>query len=264
MPPAAAASPAAASPEALDAASASKAAGGLDTIEFGRRGRPGKKATGSEFERRKICIELNKISESNYDSTKRFMQDFLDPSDTKFLTIFVKATFETAASSVVLCKICTRLLCELAEEHPHVRSELHRMFAEFMLIFDDTIGTPEVNAVNYPAFLEAQIRKRARRGYSRFIAELVLLKELPAAAYLELLEIVTRSLVRASTSEDNQNECVEYADCLKLLFQTAVRPSGEWLSAIAALAKTTAATMPPGMTSQARFALLDIVDRLKL
>jgi hypothetical protein len=207
---------------------------------------------------------LNKISEFNYDSTKRFMQDFLDPRDTKFLTIFVKAAFDTAASSAVLCKICTRLLCELAGEHPHVRSELHRMFAEFMLIFDDTIGTPEVSAVNYAMFLEAQIRKRARRGYSRFVAELVLIGELPVAAYLELLEIVARSLLAASTSADNQNECVEYADCLKLLFQTPVRPSGEWLSAIASLAKTTAATMPPGMTSQARFALLDIVDQLKL
>ena len=75
---------------------------------------------------------------------------------------------------------------------------------------------------------------------------------------------MTRSLEKASTSETNRNECTEYADCLKLLFQTKIRPSGEWLGQLVVFAKTPVAELPPGLSSQAKFALLDIAEALKL
>ena len=217
-----------------------------------------------ELDHGKIRGKLNKINDSNFEKTKDFMKDFLDPSNTIFLTDFVKAVFDTAVMSAVLCKICTRLLHELAGEYPHVRMEMHRLFDDFMLIFNDTIGAPDVSSVDYPKFLEAQSRKRGRRGYSRFIAELVLLKELPVESYITLLKIVTDSLQRASALETNQNECTEYADCLKLLFETPVRPSGEWLSVLVTFAKTPTGELPPGLKPQAKFALMDIAQKLKL
>jgi len=227
--------------------------------------RPGRKGkTFEESERSKIQARLNKMTDSNYDRTKEFLTQFLDPRDTSVLTDFVNAVFDTAAMSPILCKICTRLLPELGAEYPHVRVEMLRLFQNFMLIFDDTIGTPDVSAANYDEFLEAQKRKRMRRGYSRFIAELVILKELPVESYIELLKALTRSLEKASTSEMNRNECTEYADCLKLLFETKIRPSGEWLARVVTFAKTPISELPPGLSSQAKFALLDIVEALKL
>ena len=204
------------------------------------------------------------MTDSNYDRTKEFLTQFLDPRDTSVLTDFVNAVFDTAAMSPILCKICTRLLHELGAEYPHVRVEMLRLFQNFMLIFDDTIGTPDVSAANYDEFLEAQKRKRMRRGYSRFIAELVILKELPVESYIELLKGLTRSLEKASSLETNRNECTEYADCLKLLFETKIRPSGEWLARVVTFAKTPISELPPGLSSQAKFALLDIVEALKL
>ena len=227
--------------------------------------RPGRKGkTFEESERSKIQARLNKMTDTNYDRTKEFLTQFLDPRDTSVLTDFVNAVFDTAAMSSILCKICTRLLHELGDEYPHVRVEMLRLFQNFMLIFDDTIGTPDVSAANYAEFLEAQKRKRTRRGYSRFIAELVTLKELPVESYIELLKGLTRSLEKASASEENRNECTEYADCLKLLFETKIRPSGEWLARLVTFATTPISELPPGLSAQSKFALLDIVEALKL
>jgi hypothetical protein len=227
--------------------------------------RPGRKGkTFEESERSKIQSRLNKMTDTNYDRTKEFLTQFLDPRDTSVLTDFVNAVFDTAAMSSILCKICTRLLHELGDEYPHVRVEMLRLFQNFMLIFDDTIGTPDVSAANYAEFLEAQKRKRTRRGYSRFIAELVTLKELSVESYIELLKGLTRSLEKASASEENRNECTEYADCLKLLFETKIRPSGEWLARLVTFAKTPISELPPGLSAQSKFALLDIVEALKL
>jgi hypothetical protein len=227
--------------------------------------RPGRKGkTFEESERSKIQARLNKITDTNYDRTKEFLTQFLDPRDTSVLTDFVNAVFDTAAMSPILCKICTRLLHELGVEYPHVRVEMLLLFQNFMLIFDDTIGTPDVTSANYAEFLDAQKRKRMRRGYSRFIAELVTLKELPVESYIELLKGLTRSLEKASASEENRNECTEYADCLKLLFETKIRPSGEWLARLVTFAKTPISELPPGLSAQSKFALLDIVEALKL
>jgi hypothetical protein len=234
-------------------------------IRFGAYGRPGRREkTFEESEKSKIQSKLNKITDSNYERTKEFLKQFLDPRDTSVLTDFVNAVFDTAAMTAVLCKICTRLLHELADEYPHVRVEMLRLFQNFLFIFDETIGTPEVSSENYNLFLEAQKRKRARRGYSRFIAELVILKELSVESYVELLKALTRSLQKASVSEENEHECTEYADCLKLLFQTRVRPSGEWLAVLVEFATLPVSELPPGIKPQAKFALLDIVEALHL
>lgn len=238
---------------------------GISGIRFGAYGRPGRREkTFEESEKSKIQSKLNKMSDANYERTKEFLKQFLDPRDTSVLTDFVNAVFDTAAMSPVLCKICTRLLHELADEYAHVRVEMLRLFQNFLFIFDETIGAPEVTSENYNLFLEAQKRKRARRGYSRFIAELVILKELSVESYVELLKALTRSLQKASTSEENEHECTEYADCLKLLFQTKIRPSGEWLAVLVQFATLPISELPPGIKPQAKFALLDIVEALHL
>ena len=214
----------------------------------------------------RILGKLNKIADDNYETTKDFLKEFLDPDPANklLLTNFVNAVFDMAASSAVLCKICTKLLHDLGDEFPHVRVEMRRLFDNFMLIFDDTIGEPDTTSSNYGLFLEAQKRKRMRRGYSRFIAELIDLKELPVPSYLVLLELLTNSLKTYSVSEENKLQCTEYADCLKLLFQSSVTPSGEWLKILVAFATTEISKLPPGLSSQSKFALMDIVEALKL
>jgi len=233
----------------------------IDSIKFGTYGKSKKHEKSFEESQKGLILgKLNKISDGTYDVTKEFLKRFLDPDDTSVLTDFVNSVFDTAACSAVLCKICTKLLHELTGEFPHVRVEMHRLFQDFIFIFDDTIGIPEVNAVHYPKFLEAQKRKRLRRGYSRFIVELLLLKELPEEPYIQLLNALIRSLQTASIDADNKLQCTEYADCLKLLLQAPPRPASELMKVLQEFAAMKIADLPPGLSAQSKFALMDAVS----
>jgi hypothetical protein len=239
-------------------------ASAIDSIKFGTYGKSKKHEKSFEESQKGLILgKLNKISDGNYDITKEFLKRFLDPDDTSVLTDFVNSVFDTAACSAVLCKICTKLLHELTGEFPHVRVEMHRLFQDFLFIFDDTIGIPEVNAVNYSKFLEAQKRKRLRRGYSRFLVELLDLKELPEEPYVQLLNALIRSLQAASIDVDNKLQCTEYADCLKVLLQAPPRPNPDLLQVLKTFATLKIADLPPGLSAQSKFALMDAFPELK-
>ena len=231
-------------------------------IRFGAYGRPKKEKTFEESEKSKITGVINKISEINYEKTKAFLTQFLDPDDTSVLTDFVNSVFETAAMSGPLCKICTKLLHELGNEYPHVRIEMLRLFEDFSAIFDN-IKNPCVYTGDHDEdFLREQKQIRRRKGYSRFIAELVNLKELPSESYISLLKFIAESLSKHSTEEKYTEQCTAYAECLKLLFQTPIRPSGEWFGILTGFTSMKNTELPPGLKPQAKFALLDIVESL--
>jgi len=231
-------------------------------VESKSYGRPKKEKTFEESEKNKITGVINKISESNYDKTKAFLTQFLDPDDTSVLTDFVNSVFETAAMSVPLCKICTKLLHELGIEYPHVRIEMLRLFENFSAIFDNITNPCKYTGDHDEDFLQEQKQIRRRKGYSRFIAELVHLKELPSESYTSLLKFITESLVKHSTEEKYTEQCTAYAECLKLLFQTPVRPSGEWLEVLSTFSKMKNSELPPGLKPQAKYALLDIIESI--
>jgi hypothetical protein len=226
-------------------------------------GRPLKKEkTFEESEKSKITGVINKISDSNYEKTKAFLSQFLDPDDTSVLTEFVNSVFETAAMSVPLCKICTKLLHELGNEYPHVRVEMLRLFENFTTIFDN-IKNPCIYTGDHDEdFLQEQKLIRRRKGYSRFIAELIHLKELPVQSYVSLLQFITESLKRHSMEEKYTEQCTAYAECLKLLFQTPLRPVGPWMEILNTFAALKNSELPPGLKPQAKYALLDIIESI--
>jgi len=232
-------------------------------FRFGTYGRPGKREkTFEESEKNKITGVINKISDSNYLKTKEFLTQFLDPDDTSVLTDFVNTVFETAAMSAPLCKICTKLLHELGSEYPHVRLEMLRLFENFSAIFDN-IKNPCVYTGDHDEdFLQEQKQIRRRKGYSRFIAELVNLKELPSESYYSLLKFITESLSKHSTEEKYSEQCTAYAECLKLLFQTPLRPTGDWMGSLTTFAALKNSELPPGLKPQAKYALLDIIESI--
>lgn len=232
-------------------------------FRFGTYGRPGKREkTFEESEKSKITGVINKISDSNYQKTKAFLTQFLDPDDTSVLTDFVNSVFETAAMSAPLCKICTKLLHELGNEYPHVRVEMLRLFENFTAIFDN-IKNPCIYTGDHDEdFLQEQKQIRRRKGYSRFIAELVNLKELPSESYFSLLKFITESLNLHSTEEKYTEQCTAYAECLKLLFQTPLRPVGGWLEILTTFAALKNSELPPGLKPQAKYAILDIIETI--
>lgn len=244
-------------------------------VLIGTYGRPEKREkTFEESEKSKITGRINKISDSTYDKVKDFLKNFLNPDDISLITYVVNSIFETAATSVPLCKICTKLLHDLATTYPHVKIEMVKLFDNFSAIFDN-IKNPCVYTGDYDEdFLQEQKQIRRRKGYSRFIAELVNLKEpettvspstlagpiLPSESYFSLLKFIAESLVKHSTEEKYSEQCTAYAECLKILFQTPLRPTGEWMGSLATFAAMKNSELPPGLKPQAKYALLDIIE----
>ena len=226
-------------------------------------GRPVKKErTFEEAEKSKITGVINKISDSNYEKSKAFLSQFLDPDDTSVLTEFVNSVFETAAMSVPLCKTCTKLLHELGFEYPHVRVEILRLFKDFSAIFDN-IKNPCIYTGDHDEdFLQEQKQIRRRKGYSRFIAELLHLKVLPYESYVELLKFIVDSLLKHSTEEKYIEQCTAYAECLKILITTYYTTIGEWYSVLIPFTTMKNSELPPGLKPQAKYAILDIIDKI--
>lgn len=226
-------------------------------------GRPVKKEkTFEEAEKSKITGVINKISDSNYEKSKAFLSQFLDPDDTSVLTDFVNSVFETAAMTVPLCKTCTKLLHELGYEYPHVRIEMLRLFKNFSAIFDNIKNPCKYTGDHDEDFLQEQKQIRRRKGYSRFIAELLHLKVLPYESYVDLLKFIGDSLLKHSTDEKYAEQCTAYAECLKILITTYYTTIGEWFSVLIPFANMKNSELPPGIKPQAKYAILDIIDKI--
>jgi hypothetical protein len=192
------------------------------------------------------------------------MEDYLDPTETTFLTYVVESIFDMAASGVEFCKPCTLLLKEMGMHHPHVRAEMRRLFNNFATIFDNITNSGTYTGDYDEAFLLEQKNTRRRKGYSRFIAELVILEELPPGLHGQLLDFIAISLQKCSTSEENIERCTAYAECFKLLARTPTCPGGDWQSILLSFAKLPNTELPPGLKPQAKYALLDLVEFLNL
>lgn len=213
----------------------------------------------------KVKGKINKMGPSTFDSTKAFMQQILDSDETEFLDEFMKFVFHKAATESVFCTLYARLLHELADEFTHLRKVMISLFKDYADIFSEVESTPDVGSENYRAFVEAQERKKFRRGYSQFVAELVKLGETDREAYGKLLDQIVSFLESRHTDASATLLCEEYIDCLANLCgcASAILCEALWadgirnrLSALASKPRT----MVPGFTNKARFALMDLVE----
>jgi len=225
------------------------------------------KASGEVEDRMMARIKgkINKIGNSTYEATKAFMQQILSGDETEFLDEFMKFVFEKAATEAAYCALYARLLHELADEFSHIRVVMNRLFKDYLAIFTEVAVVPEEGTSVYRAFVEAQERKKFRRGYSQFVAELVKLGEADKESFgLMILQIV-EVLENLHMSAENTLLCEEYIDCLNhmCLNASAVMVSASWskgvLERITVLTKKPK-TEVPGLTNKARFALMDLID----
>lgn len=225
------------------------------------------KATGQVEDRMMARIKgkINKIGNSTYDATKAFMQQILSGDETEFLDEFMKFVFEKAATEASYCALYARLLHELADEFGHIRVVMNRLFTDYLAIFTEVTVAPEEGASVYLAFVEAQARKKFRRGYSQFVAELVKLGEADKEAFGRMIVQIVEVLETLHTSAEHTLLCEEYIDCLNnmCLNASAIMVSSSWsrgvLDRITVLTKKPKAEVP-GLTNKARFALMDLTD----
>jgi len=227
------------------------------------------KASGDVEDRMMARIKgkINKIGFSTYEATKAFMQQILSGDETEFLDEFMKFVFQKAATEPAFCALYAKLLHELADEFGHIRTVMNKLFADYLDIFTEAEMTsvPEEGTSVYRAFVEAQERKKFRRGYSQFVAELVKLGEADKDAFGRMIVQIVTVLEALHTNAANTLLCEEYIDCLNhmCLNASAIMVEASWsanvLQRITALTKKSKADMP-GLTNKARFALMDLTD----
>lgn len=216
----------------------------------------------------KVKAKVNKIGESTYDATKAFMQQILDSGETGFLDEFMKFVFQKAATEPSFCGLYAKLLHELADEFGHLRTEMQSRFRDYTSIFTETEKTPDVETADYAAFVEAQERKKFRRGYSQFVAELAKIGEVDWKDFQNLVLRIVQSIKDSYTIPENTLLCEEYIDCLSkmCMASASVLAKSDWIKGcMEDLQKIvdTPRTTSPGLTNKGRFALMDILDFAK-
>jgi len=213
----------------------------------------------------KVKGKINKIGFSTYDATKTFMQQILDSNETEFLDEFMNFVFQKAATESTFCPLYAKLLHELADEFTHLRVVIVSRFKEYTSIFTEVTAPPDAGTESYREFVEAQERKKYRRGYSQFVAEMVKLGEVDKEAFGMLIQQIVTVLEQTYTDSTKTLLCEEYIDCLANMCKSAssILNKAEYSSSVktrltAITAKSRAEV--PGLTSKARFALMDLVD----
>ena len=214
--------------------------------------------------------KINRIGYSTYDATKVFMQQILSSDDTDFLDELMKYIFLKASTESAFCPLYAKLLHELGDEFPHFRTVLRTIFADYIHVFKsvDEGVEPDPSSADYKAFVEAQERKRARRGYSQFVAELVKLGEADVEAFATLLDAIVGVVEANANGSDKTLLCEEYITCFVTMCTSAssILRTAHWseglvarMSAVAALDRTRSA----GLSNKARFAIMGLVDTAK-
>jgi hypothetical protein len=216
----------------------------------------------------KVKGKINKIGFTTYEATKTFMQQILDSDETEFLDEFMKFVFQKAATESTFCPLYAKLLHELADQFTHLRVVMHNLFRDYTAIFTEVETAPDVGTEDYKAFLEAQERKKFRRGYSQFVAELVKMGEADEEAFSILVQQIVSVLEASNNAPAKTLVCEEYIDCLAHMCTSApkILSGASWsvgvkarLIALTELPRSTT----PGLTNKGRFALMDLVDFAK-
>jgi len=225
------------------------------------------KSTGETEDRilAKVKGKINKLGPMNYDATKTFMQQILDSDETEFLDEFMKFIFQKSATESTFCPLYAKLLHELADQFPHMRVVMTNIFRDYTAIFVEVETAPDVGTEDYKAFVEALERKKFRRGYSQFVAELVKLGEADLDAFSELVQQIVAVLEASFKTPEKTLVCEEYIDCLANMCNSApkILSNASWsggvknrLQIITKIPRSDA----PGLTNKGRFALMDLVD----
>lgn len=216
-----------------------------------------------------IRAKLNKFSPNNYDSVKSFLEQIMNSGETEFLTGFMDLLFMKAASEEVYCELYARLLSELTERFPHLKTEISTIYANFLIIFKEARDVPDQGTADYTKFLEAQGRKKFRIGYSHFLSELHNKNLLSQDAIDTTITVIMDSLGALEHDETNTLLVEEYLASLQRIVTTLncakSAPVPPYIVNLVDKLRTVKAkskTETPGYTIKARFKVMDIIDAI--
>jgi hypothetical protein len=216
-----------------------------------------------------IRSKLNKFSNNNYDSVKSFLEQIMTSGETEFLTEFMDLLFMKAASEEMYCGLYAKLLSELTEKFPFLKTEISNIYTNYISIFSEAKDIPDQGAADYKKFLDAQEKKKYRKGYSHFLAEIYNKNLLPQNSMEVIVSHILASLSELEKDTSNTLLVEEYLVSISKIISTLnvakSSPLPPYLvNAQYALKKTLEKPKEetPGYTMKSRFKLMDIIEAL--
>ena len=216
-----------------------------------------------------IRAKLNKFSPNNYDGVKSFLEQIMSSGETEFLSEFMDLLFTKAASEENFCELYARLLSELTERFPFLKTEISTIYSNFILIFKEARDVPDQGSADYTKFLEAQGRKKFRLGYSHFLAEIYNKNLLAQDAIEIVVAAIMDSLNKLERDETNTLLVEEYLVSLYKIVTTLTcvksPPVPPYIVNLVDTLKTIKGkpkTDTPGYTVKSRFKVMDIIDAI--
>jgi len=214
-----------------------------------------------------IRAKLNKFSQNNYDSVKSFLEQIMASSDTDFLNEFIDLLFIKAASENLYCCLYAKLLSELTEKFPHLKNEINTIYTNFIGIFQEARDIPDQSSEDYKKFLDAQEKKKFRKGYSHFIAEIYNKGLLPIDAMEITISSIISSLNNFENDETNTLLVEEYLVSLLKIVTTLddikIAPYPPYIVNMLYMLKNILdkpQTHTLGYTLKSRFKIMDILE----
>lgn len=216
-----------------------------------------------------IRSKLNKFSHNNYDGVKSFLEQIMTSGETEFLTEFMDLLFTKAASEGVYCELYSKLLSELSEKFPFLKTEISNIYNNYIAIFQEARDIPDQETDDYKKFLDAQEKKKYRQGYSHFLAEIYNKNLLPSNSMELTVSLILDSLAKLETDTSNTLLVEEYLVSLSKIITTInvakTAPLPPFLVNMLFALKTTLEKpkeLTPGYTLKSRFKLMDIIEVL--
>ena len=163
-----------------------------------------------------ILSKLNKFSPGTYEDIRDFLYQILgsgEPDLVEMVRDFMKMVFRKAASEEIYCSLYAKLLAELSARYSVILEEMQNLQRNYLDIFEDIVQVPEGGS-NYETFVEKNLEKRYRQGYSQFLAELTALEILDLEYLKEIFQKLVSLTEKYQGIPDKKTLIEEYADCL--------------------------------------------------
>jgi hypothetical protein len=220
-----------------------------------------------------ILSKLNKFSSATYTDIREFLYQILGSGEsdlTDMIRQFMLMVFKKAASEEIYCSLYAKLLSEISSRYSVILEEMHKLQENYLAIFDDMEQNDTSD--NYQAFVEKNIEKRYRQGYSQFIAELSTFEIIKLSHLEQTFRRIFELIIKNAVIPDKRGLIEEYADCLLKMSRVFKKKSSPFFiaarSSLLSLSKGTIDQILsnkegyPSISPKARFNLMDVKDNL--
>ena len=162
-----------------------------------------------------ILSKLNKFCLGTYEEIREFLYQILgsgEPDLSDLIRQFMLLVFKKAASEELYCSLYAKLLSEISQRYTVILDEMNILQDNYLAIFDEVEEKEEHE--KYNTFIEKNIEKRYRQGYSQFIAELSTLEIIKLSQLEETFKRIFDSIRKNGVQPEKRTLIEEYIDCL--------------------------------------------------